>query len=638
MSALTQQAREARQRYSTRPVPFEGKIGQVLARPSEGLNAQTIQDLLGGIRQDQQRVNDRSLRSIQRQFNSTLDPYSGAEKFNRKSEADLARSLTEAGGDLRTMGQGFGRLEQTRNDQIAKALRSLQQNRLDRRDAYLGTLEQFGNQRHALNNMQSQIDRNRFEDENMAPQRRMKSLAEVLEKTRGAMTPVMEGGHPDIERGGAEELIRALRAYGVDPSLPPDQWDRARREPAKYQGELLAPITPAMQASHDIAGRLDPALKDSYSPQRKQIINDLMGRQNITGQALQNLPEALRGPLAQLDQRLKEGRKKSIQEINNKYIKIGNYGSSQHKKDLEERVNQLNREALEERTRLLQGTLGREFRGQHERDIGNIGRLDLLGTQGQREFGNLITDVRNLNQLGAVQWNNNQNENEELYKNYMNQSSWEWPHLRNSARNEGIGTGRQEALGEVFRGLVDRNISLDNLAALNTRHSELERERNQYHQDLLNAQQARDALQRQIATSAAEQQRIAAQRQAEAEAERQRQAQAAQAEQARQAEAERLRQLQAQQAAEAAEAERRRQEASNPTALRASILDLARRRELVKRATGQTFSNSEFNSLDREIGRLIGVLYANNSAGGTRANQEAWMGTGEFPWRTTYNM
>lgn len=160
--------------------------------------------------------------------------------------------------------------------------------------------------------------------------------------------------------------------------------------------------------------------------------------------------------------------------------------------------------------------------------------------------------------------------------------------MRAAARNEGmqagIGEGRSGALGEVFRGLSDRNISLDNLAALNTRYSEIERERDRYQQELLGAQEGLRAaqasgqgLQEQLARyqqaeeaqrTAQEQARIRSEQQAREEMQRQletqRQAEAAEAQRRQAQEAERLRQLaleqQRMEQSRAAEAEKVRQE------------------------------------------------------------------------------
>jgi hypothetical protein len=98
--------------------------------------------------------------------------------------------------------------------------------------------------------------------------------------------------------------------------------------------------------------------------------------------------------------------------------------------------------------------------------------LGLYGDQGQKEFGDTLSKIRDMNKLGSTKWGNEQAENEDLYKNYQNEAAWEWPHMKGVI----AGNARSGALGDVFRGLSNRGIGLDQLAALNTNYSELEKE------------------------------------------------------------------------------------------------------------------------------------------------------------------
>jgi hypothetical protein len=153
-------------------------------------------------------------------------------------------------------------------------------------------------------------------------------------------------------------------------------------------------------------------------------------------------------------------------------------------KAAEKRARELNQAMLEHKNSLLAGSLKNQLSTQHQSDIGNIKQLDMLAGAGQKEFGDLMNNITNLNKLGSTKWNNNQAENEELYKNYQNENLWEMPHMRNMATQ----TGRRNAQNEIFSGMLDRNISLDNLANLNVNYSELEKERDKYKSDYNDAQ------------------------------------------------------------------------------------------------------------------------------------------------------
>jgi len=155
----------------------------------------------------------------------------------------------------------------------------------------------------------------------------------------------------------------------------------------------------------------------------------------------------------------------------------------------------------------------------------------MLGDQGQQEFGDSIKNIRDLNRLGSTKWKNQQAENEELYKNYMNEAMWMWPHMRGRAMQ----SGRSGAFSDVFNTMRNNNISLENLANLNTNYQETVRERdnyrtqidnqaNQYQGQLNNLQSIIDKQKRELELRnqrQAEQQRRAAQEASRRESERQ---------------------------------------------------------------------------------------------------------------------
>lgn len=115
----------------------------------------------------------------------------------------------------------------------------------------------------------------------------------------------------------------------------------------------------------------------------------------------------------------------------------------------------------------------------------------------------------------------------------MNEAMWMWPHMRGQAMR----SGRTGAFSDVFNTMRTNNISLENLANLNTNYQEIERERdnyrtqvgnqaNQYQGQLNNLQSIIDTQRRELELRnqrQAEQERLARERQQAAERERQRQ-------------------------------------------------------------------------------------------------------------------
>lgn len=563
MSSLTQRARSLQEQFAAKPAPYSGKIESVLSRDNQGITPANVQTLLGQLQGAQRGfAQGPILNKLQDEFRSAIAPRIGG--FTGRIESDIGRYLPEAQGTLENLARVSGNLESSRNRQTASTLQNLQANKQARREALLTNLQQFGAQKQAYNNMNIGAAKGQFDREANEPYRKLQLLEQALRST--GVNPD-EPLHPDLAKSQTEQIAQALRAYGVDPSRPASQWDTTRTASPRYTGQLVAGLPAEIQASGNILERLDPSLKDSYTDQRKALTRSLLDNPNLSATALGKLNPAMAGKVSMLEQSAAERMQKDLEALGNQYIKLGQYKSPQHLKAAEERAAELNKAVLEQRNKILQESLRDQLALGHEEEIDKIKQLGQIGAQSQKGYGDLLKTIRDTNKLGAEKFANNQAENEDLYKNYQNESLWQWPHMRAAARAEGmqagIGEGRSGALGEVFRGLGDRNISLDNLAALNTRYSEIERERDRYQQELFGAQEGLRAaqasgqgLQEQLARyqqaeeaqrAAQEQARIRSEQQAREEMQRQletqRRAEAEQAQQRQAQEAERLRQL-----------------------------------------------------------------------------------------------
>lgn len=476
MSSLTQRARTLQEQFAAKPAPYSGKIQSVLSRDNQGITPANVQELLGQLQGAQRGFSQGPiLDKLRDEFRSAIEPRIGG--FTGRIEGDIGRYLPEAQGTLENLARVSGSLESSRNRQTASTFQNLQAGKQAQREALLKNLEQFGAQKQAYNNMGIGANKAQFDREANEPYRKLQLLEQALRTT--GVNPD-EPLHPDLAKSQTEQIAQALRAYGVDPSRPSTQWDTTRTQPARYTGQLVAGLPAEIAASGNILERLDPSLRDSYTDQRKALTRGLLDNPSLSASAVGKLNPAMAGKVSMLEQSAQERMQKDLEALGNQYIRLGQYKSPQHLKAAEERAAELNKAVLEQRNKILQESLRDQLALGHEEEIDKIKQLGQIGGQSQKDYGDLLKTIRDTNKLGAEKFANNQAENEELYKNYQNENLWQWPHMRAAARSEGmqagIGEGRSGALGEVFRGLGDRNISLDNLAALNTRYSEIEKE------------------------------------------------------------------------------------------------------------------------------------------------------------------
>ncbi|MEN9918340.1 MAG: hypothetical protein RL662_776 [Bacteroidota bacterium] len=464
MSSLTQRARTLKEGFAKKPAPYSRKLETVLNRSNAGIDPTRQLEMLGQRQQDFS--DNRILGALRKQFRESYDPR--IDRFRGKGQRDVQMGLREASGELGDIGRASGVLEQSSNEQLVKALQALQAQKEARREGLTGTLEQFGAQKHGYTNLVNQAQRNQFNEEAAAPYRRMERLREAL----GPLSANMESTHPDIQAQSGKDALQALRAYGVDVSAPVGSWGDARTAPATYKGQLMANLPPEILASHSTLEAVNPKFKDTSYDQRKALLRQLMTDRGVGQRAEEAVPERMRGAVEGLEYEAKQKLKKDLAAINNRFIQANQYGSPQHMREAERRAREVSKATLGERNKLLQESMKSELTLGHQGQLSNLRQLGLYGDQGQKEFGDTLSKIRDMNKLGSTKWGNEQAENEDLYKNYQNEAAWEWPHMKGVI----AGNARSGALGDVFRGLSNRGIGLDQLAALNTNYSELQKE------------------------------------------------------------------------------------------------------------------------------------------------------------------
>lgn len=465
MSSLTQKAREYQDRFAGRRAPYANKLNAVLNKPNEAFTPQQSQELINRLRQSQQGANENiNLEALRRQFGQSFTPEREAA-FRGQANQNIERGLGEFSGRFQDLNKAASNLEGVKNNQVAKRLQELQADKQLRRQGLIGNLEQFGNQKHANTNKVLASNQARFRQEAEDPQRRLEQLAATLEPIRNKMAagPL----HPDLERSTTDEIQRALQHY--------------KAGNATYPGKMVAGLPPEMQASHNLLERINPSMKDSYSPQRKDIIRGFLGNETTGTRALQNVPGATQGKVTQLEEEARQRIQKDLAAINNRYTRLGQYGSPQHISEAERRAQEINKALLAERNETSQSALRNQVMQQHEGEIGNLKKLKTMASAGQQEHRDMFGNIRNLNNTGATKWRNEQDELEDLYKNYQNELNYGRPQLHPNVR--------EAQQNEVFGNNEARDLNLNSLNNIKARYSELEKEPNQIQADIKSPEQ-----------------------------------------------------------------------------------------------------------------------------------------------------
>jgi len=475
MSALTQRAQSLEQRRLAKGMPYQSGLDTLANAQAQGITPDNINNILGNVDASQGNFNQNVLlNKLNRQYGQRLDPY--LPRLENKLQQDSGTKLRELGSDIESLNAPVRKLEGKKNRAAFTALNQLSRSKEARERSLINDLYGYGEQKHGIVNKGLTAEKARFEAERNNPYARLQNLQQALNNLGGGESGDL-AGHPDLDRLNAQQLTRALQAYGIDTGRPSEEWENApRTNTPVYQGRLVEPVNQKMDRSYKLAEELSPFYKDQSYLDRKLTRKDIMDTPNSINRAVEGLPEQLNPKFAALDTEAKRKLKADINALNAKYIKQGTYGSQAHLQAVANRTRELSEATLGARSKATKEDLLKGVTANLYGDINKIGQLGQYDQLANTEFGNKLADIKSTNLRGLEKWKNDQEQNEQLYRSYQNERSWQQPRLLSNARSTGVAAGIDSGIGSVFNHFNNQGIDLSSISDLRNRYSELEKE------------------------------------------------------------------------------------------------------------------------------------------------------------------
>lgn len=475
MSALTQRAQSLEQRRLAKGVPYQQGLSTLANAPIEGITQDNIKNILNTVTSSQRNFNDNVvLNKLARQYNAYGKPY--LPKLQNKLEQDADTKIRELGSDIETLNAPLIKLEGKKNRAAFTALTQSAKAKEARERALINDLYGYGEQKHGIVNKGLTAEKARFEAEKNDPYVRLQNLRQALNNLGGG-EGIDQAGHPDLEKLNAQQLHKALQAYGIDTGKPANQWGEANRvNTPVYTGVLVEPINPTINKSYKLAEELSPFYKEKDYFDRKSTRKDVVNTPGSINRAVENLPEQLNPKFEALNREAKRKLKADINALNAKYIKQGTYGSQSHMQAVANRARELSEATLGARGKATKEDLLKGVTSSQYSDINRIGKLGLYDQLANTEFGNNLADIKATNLRGLDKWKNDQEHNEQLYKAYQNERSWQQPRLVNNTKGIGVENSIDSGIGTMFNNFNNQGIDLSLISDLRNRYSELERE------------------------------------------------------------------------------------------------------------------------------------------------------------------
>lgn len=466
MSSLTQRAQALEERRYNKGMPYKKSLSAIANRPLEGISSGDLQTMLGDLKNKHSQFGQNVIgKKLDKQFGQAFDPYKN--KFEHKLTKDTDLRLGETKRDIENLNSAIKNLESRRNDATFNAVANSSKGKNARQQSLISDLYNYGEQKHGINNKILTADKARFEAERNEPYERLYNLQQALNGISG------EEDHPDLSSLNAENLKKALIAYGVDVAQPVDQWGHGdSKHIPTYQGTLVEPINGDMNASYRLAEEISPSYQDKDYVQRKTLRKELTSQPNSTSKFINTLPEQLRPKFELLDAEAKKKAKADMTALNAKYIKRGMYGGQSHIQSASDRMREINDATIGARANVLKNELGTGITSAHKDDINKVYKLSQYDQLANSEFSDMLKDIKRTNTQGLEKWKNDQAGNEQLYKAYQNEKGYQQPRLLGNARELGMHMG----IGGTFGHFANQGIDLNSISDLQNRYNNLEKE------------------------------------------------------------------------------------------------------------------------------------------------------------------
>ncbi len=400
MSSLTQKARMLREEDRNKPAPYSKKVETFLKKEGTGFSPEQSRELLAMIGRGGKSEN-LALKRMQKQFGKNYGyEEERAERLKGKMGKDTSRSEESEAANLKNINREFSEVENKRNMDLARSFHDAGTQKGLRRNALVDQLEEFGNQEHALKNLQNKAKRDVFDEEREMPHRKITATNRALD----SLGP--EEDHPDKTSIRNRELQRIQNAYNA-PHV-------------NYPGKRVIGMEPETREAFSRTESLSPKYKDSYHRERKNIEKSAINN-TLPDQVFNAIPESLDPMMKNLDHITKQQLKKQSKEIAGKHVRLGSYGSGSHKAETEKSLREILRRVRQEREGAVTGVAKGEAALATRKEQTGLAKHKMMDLLGSQEFGDILNKNRGLNKLGWDKRSNKQSQENSALRDWYGQ-------------------------------------------------------------------------------------------------------------------------------------------------------------------------------------------------------------------------
>jgi hypothetical protein len=431
ISQSTIRAQNLKNEWSKKPAPYANKIATVLNREPQGFSPEQQQNLLNMLRRGSSSEN-MALQRMGKQFGSNYGYEPEREsRLKEKIGKDMEKGLVTGRAGIQNLSDQMKAMEGNRRTNIANAFHTAGRAKEGRRNALTNQLEEFGNLEQNYRNLKNQANRDAFDEELNAPNRKMAIAGQALNAISPYVSGEREEMHPYKAAANNAQLQKITNFYN-SPHL-------------NYPGQRVVDIDAQTRAGNDLTYNTNPKYRDKFYNERKAMEKGFLGDKNLASQTYSGISEGLEPQMENLDYLTKQQLKHTTGEISGRHRRMGTYGSGVHKAETEKATRNILRRLQAEREGALAVVGKNKSRLADETEQNNLANYAQLAGHGAKEFRDILSGHKNLVNTGNMQWANRQQLENAKLGNWYDQLNHEAPIAQNLLPS--IGRGNRQLNG-----------------------------------------------------------------------------------------------------------------------------------------------------------------------------------------------
>lgn len=294
-----------------------------------------------------------------------------------------------------------------RRGQLTGLFKGLQEQKIGRRQSRLEELKKLGHLQKYREKKEKEASKAEYEEQARYPWKQAALFEEEVKPYMGVNTQ----SPPELQKYAGDVMDIAQNALN-QPYAP-------------YQGKRVAKLPDDIREAQGFAQKL---IRSGHS--LKPDLKKLMGRERDEGALLNYINPYIENQSSDLERQAEETLRKQKQSLDAKYIRLGQYGGSQHRLEQEQMARDMLKNLAQRQHSLLGEGYHRGLSALHGEQMRRAQNLGITGEAKEQKFRQNLDALRGYRRSGTRDFLKEQKGLNAAYEDFKRQREAVWPHRR----------------------------------------------------------------------------------------------------------------------------------------------------------------------------------------------------------------